>query len=144
MTFAETLAHKRIFVVEDNIENRNILKILLRELRVTLEFDAWGRDTLWRLKNFLPVDLVLMDLMLPGGLSGYDVFTQIHNQPEFSKLPIVAVSAADPSHAIPRCQAAGFAGFIAKPIDIDTFPALIEKVLNGTPVWHTGTAFSEV
>ncbi|MBK8027695.1 MAG: hypothetical protein IPK19_41525 [Chloroflexi bacterium] len=44
----------------------------------------------WRIR---PVDIILMDLSLPGGLTGYgDVFTTIPSRPQFAAVPIMAVS----------------------------------------------------
>jgi CheY-like chemotaxis protein len=129
---------KRIFIVEDNLENRVITRLALTPLYTKLKFDMWGHDTVRNLQDFLPVDLIILDLMLPRGSSGYTVFQQIRQIPEFAKIPIVAVSAADPNDAIPRCKGLGFSGFISKPIDDDVFPQQINQILNGEPVWYSG------
>jgi CheY-like chemotaxis protein len=132
------LPNKRIFIVEDNIENRIIMRISLGRHGAQLEFEMWGRDTLTRLQTFGPVDLIVLDLMLPHGNTGYDVFDRIRQKPDYAAVPIVAVSAAEPSAAIPLCRAKGFAGFIAKPIDDDLFPEQLAKVMRGEKVWHYG------
>jgi CheY-like chemotaxis protein len=132
----EALDNKRIFIVEDNLENRIILQLALVKSSATLEFDRWGRDTIQRLNGFMPTDLILLDLMLPHGISGYDIFDQIRQKPAFAKIPIVALSAADPNQAIPKCRMKGFAGFIAKPIDDDLFAEQLAKILRGEKVWY--------
>jgi CheY-like chemotaxis protein len=130
-----SLKKQRIFVVEDNIENRFILRFTLASTGAVLEFDNWGRDTLRKLHAFAPVHLILLDLMLPMGVSGYSVFEQIRRDPDFAASPIVAVSAAEPSQAIPQCRKLGFAGFIGKPINCDIFPDQLTQILNNEPVW---------
>jgi CheY-like chemotaxis protein len=131
------LQHKRIFVVEDNMENRIITRILLAKQGAILEFEAWGGTTLPKLQAFAPVDVILLDLMLGRGTSGYRIFEQIRAVEQFAKTPIIAVSAGDPAVSIPKCRTMGFNGFIAKPIDADLFPTQILKVLQGESVWYT-------
>jgi two-component system cell cycle response regulator DivK len=77
-------------------------------------------------------------LMFPRNVSGYDIFEVIHNDPRFAHLPVVAVSASDPSIEVPRTRAKGFAGFISKPITLQQFPDQIAAVLNHESIWHIG------
>ena len=135
------LQGKRIFIVEDNVPNRVVFKMLLLCKGASVEFDRWGRDALWRLQTFRDVDLIILDLMLPGGISGYDIYDEIRTLPEYDTVPIVAVSASEPSIAIPKAQEKGFAGFIAKPIDDELFPHQIAKIIAGEKVWYAGERF---
>jgi CheY-like chemotaxis protein len=132
------LQGKRIFIVEDNSQNRVVYQMVLLAENAIFEFDRWGKDALWRLQAFGQVDLIILDLMLHSGVSGYDIFEEIRAMPEFDGVPIVAVSAADPAVAIPRTQQMGFAGFIAKPIDDDLFPQQLIAILAGETVWSGG------
>ena len=129
------LRNKRIFVVEDNLQNRVIMQTLLEQHGATTAFDRWGVATVEQLKRFAPIDLILLDLMYPNNITGFDIYQQIRAESEFLHIPIIAVSAMDASVAIPRTQALGFAGFIAKPINYDRFPRQIAAILNGEPVW---------
>lgn len=134
------LENKRIFIVEDNLQNRVVFQILLNAQGALTEFDRWGRDTMSRLQGFDPVDLIILDLMLGSGTSGYDIFDQIRSFPHFAQTPIIAVSAADPAIAMPKTQAQGFSGFIAKPIDDTLFADQLVNILAGKPVWYAGGA----
>jgi two-component system cell cycle response regulator DivK len=129
------LQNKRIFLIEDNLENRVIMKIMLEMHGAVTAYERWGTSTLSRLRAFAPVDLILLDLMFPFGVTGYDIFNEIRAQPDFAGVPIVAVSASDESEAIPRTQAQGFAGFISKPIHDEQFPLQIAAALEHRPVW---------
>jgi CheY-like chemotaxis protein len=132
------LEGKRIFYVEDDVKNRSLVQIILEQAGATIGFERWGKDqTLPRLRAFAPVDLILLDLMLPRGVTGYDVFDAIRAEPEFAHVPIVAISASDPSIEIPRTRARGFAGFISKPIDLQSFPTQISTLINGQQIWET-------
>ncbi len=139
-----SLANKRIFIVEDNVHNRVVYKIALTRHGAQLDFDPWGRQTLQKMSALEHIDLIVLDLMLPSGYSGYDIYAKIRNIPEFDDVPIVAVSAADPSVAIPKTREMGFSGFITKPIDDDLFPEQIVKIINGEQVWDVGGRFENI
>jgi CheY-like chemotaxis protein len=131
------LTDKRIFIIEDNIDNRVIIQVLLEQNGAQTAFERWGgADSIRRLHEFSPVDLVLLDLMFPNQVTGYDVFDRIRREAAFTHVPVVAVSASDPTTELPRARAKGFAGFIAKPVDYDLFPRQLVKIMNREPVWY--------
>lgn len=135
----DILKNKHIFVVEDNPMNRLIYQVMFVVYETRVTFEPYGQDSLARLKNMSRVDLIVLDLMLPRGVSGFDIFAQIRALPEYNNVPIVAVSAMDPILAIPRAKELGMDGFISKPIDSDIFPEQLAKVLMGEPVWFDGS-----
>jgi CheY-like chemotaxis protein len=116
--------------------NQTITQMLLTTSGAIVSYDRWGLDAIKRMEAFAPIDLVLLDLMFPDNITGYEIFERIRDLEKFENIPIVAVSASDPSDAIPRTQAKGFAGFIRKPIDFVKFPEQIQKILGGEPVWE--------
>ena len=131
------LANKRIFMVEDNLNNKAITEMLLEREGARVVSDRWGVGIIERLRKFAPTDIILMDLMLPREVSGYDIFQQIRQLTEFDGVPVVALSAADASTAVPRAQMMGFTGFISKPIDFRLFPHQIRWIIEGKAVWAT-------
>lgn len=133
------LQGKHIFIVEDNAQNRVVYQIIFLRMGAVIDFDRWGSDTIHKLKNLPKVDAIIMDLMLAGGVTGFDVMEQLQRQEKLAGVPVVAVSAADPSSAMPRCHDTGFAGFIPKPIDADRFPDLIARVIAGEKIWLTNS-----
>lgn len=130
-----SLDGKRIFIVEDNFANRAIEQMLLEQAGAKIAFERWGTETVKKLRQFMPVDIILLDLMFPNGITGYDVFKDIRDYSEFRHIPIVAVSASDPSSAIPQTRSCGFSGFISKPVNFDFFAGQVADVINGQPVW---------
>ena len=129
------LKNKRIFIVEDNMQNRLIFQMALIRQGASVDFERWGKDTLYRLLGVSRVDLIVMDLMLADGISVFEIFDKIRDLPKYNSVPIVAVSAMDPSQAIPKTRKQGFSGFIPKPIDDIQFPKQIAKIMNGESVW---------
>jgi two-component system, chemotaxis family, sensor kinase CheA len=130
------LKDKHIFIVEDNVQNRVVFQFILGKHGALVEFERWGKDAIWRLESRKVVDLIVLDLMLAAGISGYDICDEIRRIPRFDNTPIVAVSASDPVIAIPKVQQRGFAGFIAKPIDDLLFPQQLAMLINGEKVWY--------
>jgi two-component system, cell cycle response regulator DivK len=133
-----TLRDKRIFMLEDNLNNASITQLLLERYGAKVMTDRWARETVKRLENFMPAHLIILDLMLPNNISGFDVFEEIRSHDQFAGIPAIVVSASDPAMAIAKAKAKGLSGFIAKPIDFVLFPQQIMKILEGEEVWHTG------
>jgi CheY-like chemotaxis protein len=132
------LKGKRIFIVEDNPDNIWVMLSLLKHHGADVHVDWWATGKSQQLVKVLPLDLIILDLMLTAGRSGFTVFDEIRSIPEAAKIPIVAVSAMDASVALSKTREQGFAGFISKPIDIDLFPKQIATIISGGSVWYTG------
>lgn len=132
------LKNKHIFIVEDNVSNRVIFQMALIRDGAEVDFERHGRDTLDRLGNLTRIDLIILDLMLAGGISGFDLYDEIRKLPGYEKVPVVAVSAMYSGIAIPQVRAKGMNGFIAKPIDGMMFAQQISKVIDGAEVWYAG------
>lgn len=130
---------KTIFVVEDDAANLAVISVLLKHHGASVAYDRWGKSTVENMKRVREIDMVLLDLMFPGGVSGYKVFDEIRSEPGFAQIPIVAVTASDPCVELPRVQKKGFSGFITKPVQRHIFPQQLEAILAGNKVWMTET-----
>ena len=142
LNFQKKLMGKRVFIVEDNLMNRTVYQIMLRMHGAKVEFDRWGRDTTFLMKTFDDIDLIILDLMLPNGDDGFEIFKKIREVADHEDIPIIAVSASDPSTAIAKTQKLGFSGFIAKPINDEIFPDQLIRIMNGEKIWYAGERFS--
>jgi len=129
------LKSKRIFVVEDDPLNMAIIATVLQEAGALVIQDPWNYNTIEKLIHSLPIDVILLDLMLRRGESGYDIFDEIKSRPELVSIPIVVVSASDPGVEMNKARDKGFTGYIAKPIQRATFAQSIAAILKGEPVW---------
>ena len=117
-----------IVVVEDQPDSLKLLTTLL-SLKGHQVVGLPNGDRLAEvMRTQKPVpDLVLLDIQLPGR-DGYAVLEELKELPERS-WKVVALTA----HALPedraRATAAGFDGYITKPIDVRTFPAVVAQYL---------------
>lgn len=130
------LQNKRIFIVEDNLSNKAITQLLLERDGARVTIDRWGIDAVDRMRRVEHLDIILLDLMFPGFVTGYDVFKQIRQYLELDNIPVVAVSAADASIAMPLTQQMGFAGFIGKPLDFINFTTQVQNIIAGQSIWY--------
>ncbi|MCU0499574.1 MAG: response regulator [Anaerolineae bacterium] len=129
------LKGKRIFITEDNTNNRVVYTMVLRLSGAVLEFDRWGHSTLTLLEAFEP-HLIILDLMLSRNIDGFTIFEEIRRDPKFQAVPIVAISASEPAVAIPKCIELGFSGFIAKPVNDRLLPDQLARLINGEQFWY--------
>lgn len=132
----QVLANQRIFYIEDDPQNREIVGTILQESGAAVEFDAWAFPelTVIKLKAFHP-HLILLDLMLPHGVSGYEIYDAIRRAKTFKRVPVVITSAADATVEIPRARAKGINGYLVKPINVMRFPSQIAHILAGKALW---------
>jgi CheY-like chemotaxis protein len=129
------LQGKKIFILEDDVNNLAVVTSMLRRYGATIYFDSWGVDTAQTIKAFMPIDIILLDIHLPGGVTGYDVYDAIQEMPELSGVPIVAVTASDPDREMRKAKEKGFSGYITKPIRTKSFVRSLLAILNGDEVW---------
>ncbi len=88
-------------------------------------------DTAWELLGTVRPALILLDVVLPGGVDGFELCRQICRLPEFETVPVVFVTALDSPQDEAKAFAAGGAAFIRKPFDLDVLLKEIER--------HVGT-----
>lgn len=129
------LQGKKIFLVEDNVGNQTITKTLLESHGAVVSVHHSGKGVITHLKKVHPVDLIILDLMLPDGVTGYDILSSILEDACFEDVPIVAMSVVDRSEAVPQAKQRGFSGFLSKPINFQNFPAQVARIIAGEAIW---------
>lgn len=103
----------RIAVVEDNPDNRLLLRVLLDEQYEILEC-VDGFEALRQIPSAAP-DLILLDVSLPG-MDGLEVLRRLRADPTVGRVPVVALTAHAMSGDRERFLAAGFNDYVSKPI----------------------------
>jgi diguanylate cyclase (GGDEF)-like protein/PAS domain S-box-containing protein len=119
----------RILIIEDNPTNMELMVYLLNAFGYTPLMAHDGEEGVAVAQRELP-DLIICDVHLPK-LDGYGVVAQLKQDPALRAIPALAVTALAMVGDRERLLAAGFDGYIGKPIEPDTFVAQIESFLPG-------------
>jgi CheY-like chemotaxis protein len=119
----------RILYIEDNFENRILIKRVLESEGYTVIEAETGKAGLSTAEKLNP-DLILMDINLPD-IDGYDCTALLRKLEKLGKVPIVALTANVMEGDRQRALDAGLDGYIPKPIDIDSLPGQIAAFLKG-------------
>ncbi len=114
-----------ILVVDDNDRNRKLAGDVLRLARFRMIEAVTAADGIALASEHLP-DVILMDLRLPD-LDGTEATRMLRDEPRTSHIPVVAMTALPLHGREDWLSDAGFAGYVVKPIDIDTFPDAVRR-----------------
>jgi len=120
---------RRILIVEDDARNIFALTSLLEPKGVRIEIARNGREALDALQRSMAtpesaIDLVLMDIMMPE-MDGITAMREVRRKTEWSRLPIIALTAKARKDDQEKCLAAGANDYIAKPLDVEKLLSLI-------------------
>jgi CheY-like chemotaxis protein len=120
-----------ILVAEDDEDNRLVMKMLLELRGYRVVTAANGQEAIEVAVRERP-NLILMDLRMPQ-LNGLATARQLrqHQLPELQRVPIVALSAYDPSHHRNVALAAGCNEYVTKPINYELLEQIIKDLLRG-------------
>lgn len=117
-----------ILIVEDNERNMKLARDVLQFHGFRTIETVSGEEGVAMARENAP-DLILMDISLPG-IDGVEATRQLKSEPSTASIPIVALTASVLQADRARFDEAGFAGLIAKPIDVMTFA---QEVLDYCP-----------
>ncbi len=105
----------RILIVDDEIQNRQLLEVMLAPEGMLLQTAASGGEALAMMTGQAP-DLILLDVMMPE-MDGYELAATIKGNPATRNIPILMVTALDDREARMRGLNAGAEEFLTKPVD---------------------------
>ena len=118
---------RRILVVEDNDLNLRLVRDVLQHAGYVVVEARTGEQGV-EIAQDRPPDLILMDLGLPG-IDGTEALRLLRESPATAGIPVVAVTA----YAMPadqeRSRAAGFDGYLTKPLDVLALPGQVRRYL---------------
>ncbi|MBV8152851.1 MAG: response regulator [Candidatus Eremiobacteraeota bacterium] len=117
----------RIMVVDDNASNRELLLYLLRAFGYEVEGFEGGLAALEALRADR-FDLALVDVLMPD-IDGYEFARRVKRDPDRRSIALVAVTALAMPGDREKAIAAGFDGYIAKPIDPPAFAGELARFL---------------
>jgi two-component system, cell cycle response regulator DivK len=131
--FATTSA----IAVEDDAGGMAIIGVMMRYLGMKSYINTSGEGVVELARSMKPApNVIFLDINLPK-TTGYDIIKLIRADEKLKGVLVIAVTAQDADTEIPKCKAAGFDGYIGKPISRTRFPRQLRRILSGEPVWET-------
>lgn len=118
-----------ILIVEDNKNNRSLFQDILTFHGYEVAVACDGQEGVDRAKELMP-DLILMDIQMPC-MDGMTAGTILRENPLTSGLKIIALTSFAMSGDMEKFLAAGFDGYLSKPIDTRKLPDLVKGWLAG-------------
>ena len=127
-----------VFLYVENDElSREVMKALLmrrlgyRDITVFETSDDFENH----LESLAPKpDIIFLDIHMEP-IDGFDMLHVIRHNTEYCTTPVIALTASVMNEEVRRLREAGFDGVIAKPINVDAFPGVLDRILNGEQVW---------
>ena len=122
------LRGRRVLIVDDDVRNVFALTSVLEEHGMEVLYAENGQLAISLLDPNPDVDLVLMDIMMPG-MDGYATTDTIRRRPEFADLPIIALTAKAMKGDREKALAAGASDYVTKPDHLDHLLTVIRSWL---------------
>jgi signal transduction histidine kinase/HAMP domain-containing protein len=113
-----SLAGKRVLIIDDDVRNVYALTSALEDRGMEALYAADGRTGIAFLERTPGIDVVLMDIMMPG-MDGHETTREIRRLPGFRELPIIALTAKAMRGDREKSLGAGASDYITKPVDVD-------------------------
>jgi diguanylate cyclase len=105
----------RILIVDDELDNRELLQIVLKWAGFVTFSAAGGEEALLSVAAE-PPDLILVDLMMPG-IDGCQLSALLKQDPKTQNIPVIMLSAMNDSATRKHALSVGADGYLSKPID---------------------------
>ena len=115
---------RKVLLVDDDVRNIFALASALEQKGLQVEIGRNGFEALAKLAEVPDIDMVLMDVMMPG-MDGLEATRRIRANPKFAQLPVIAVTAKAMKDDQEQCRRAGANDYLAKPIDLDRLFSLM-------------------
>ena len=120
---------RRILIIEDHADIRRLLRWALEPDGHAIIEATNGQAGLDRMQATEP-DLVLLDVMMPGDLNGYQVCERIRSHPKFQRIPVVMVSAKSSDDDRRAATRAGANAYFTKPFSPLSISREVDRLLS--------------
>ncbi len=120
--------HKKLLVVDDQPDIRSLVQVVLCSANRQLLSAESGEEAIEIARAEKP-DLILLDVMMPGGMDGYEVARQLRERPETCRCKILFMTAKVQERDRTKAFHAGGDDFIGKPFDLALLQEKVDNLL---------------
>ncbi len=127
-----------ILYIEDDDNSRFIVNFILTNVMGFHHVTTWenGADVVAKIRVLKPAPkIIFLDIQMDP-IDGYEVMSRLRKEQEFDEIRVIALTASFMKEEEKRLKHAGFDGGVAKPIDRDTFPSVVKRIIAGEQVWY--------
>jgi CheY-like chemotaxis protein len=126
-----------VLYVEDEPSSRKVMRMIAKDMgleNLTLFEDS--SDFMARVAALpLKPQIIFLDIHVKPH-TGFEMLKMLRDSGQYTGVPIVAMTASVMNEEVGQLRTAGFDGCLAKPIDIDTFPDTVRRILAGEVIWR--------
>lgn len=127
---------KRILIADDKATSRELLRTVLERQGYAIIEAGNGEEALQKVRADQP-DLILLDLQMPLR-NGYEVLGELRQDARYAALPIIALTASAMRGDREKALAAGFTGYLSKPVTLDQLRDEIRHLLEPRASGNSG------
>ena len=125
----DDLVGKTVLLVDDDARNIFALSSVLERRGMHVLTATTGNEAITLVESTPDLAIVLMDIMMPE-MDGYQTMQVIRGNPEFRRLPIIALTAKAMKGDREKCVAAGASDYLAKPVNTEQLLAALRMWLH--------------
>jgi CheY-like chemotaxis protein len=118
---------KKVLIADDKDIGRELVRTVLENYDYEVFEASNGLEAIEQARRVLP-DLIILDLHMPG-MDGFGVVQELRRDARFAKTPVMALTASAMMGDRDIALAAGFTGYVAKPIRLSALRAEVERML---------------
>ena len=122
------MAGELILIVEDNEKNRKLARDVLQFKGYRTMETETAEEGILLAQESGPA-LILMDIQLPG-MTGIDALGRLRADPRTKEIPVIAFTASAMAHDRQKILAAGFDGYLTKPVNVKEFLEAVRQALD--------------
>jgi CheY-like chemotaxis protein len=129
--------HSFLYVEDDDL-NRDALRVVLTRVMGVQKLAIFNDsvDFMARVKALeTRPTVILLDVYVKPH-NGFEMLKMLRADPDFRQARVIAITASVMNEQVEQLRASGFDAMIGKPINVGSFPGLIERVIRGEPVWQ--------
>lgn len=126
-----------VLYVEDEPRSRRVMQMIFDDMGLTQTtiFED-STDIMNKALALSPrPDVIFLDIHMRP-YTGFEMLAMLRESGEFSGVPIVAMTASVMNEEVQQLREAGFDSCLAKPIDMDMFPDMLDRIMGGEKVWR--------